>query len=212
MAIIWGSRTSSKEISTGRFYCPGCTAERPYRHNRFSRHFTLYFIPLFKTRNLGEYVECQICHRVYSPEVLRSSALPQTSEPLIHWEPGVETVLATPPERISVRTGAKVTLSRSRTVEHSVRIDTTAKAKANVSIEKLIKAALEGEFARTRGTGYRESETIEQTSELDGKQANEYTLTWFDYWRRGTIEYQDERGITQQVAFRFRESTELQVR
>jgi hypothetical protein len=33
-------------------------------------YFTLFFIPLFKVRDLGEYVECTTCHQRFEPEVL----------------------------------------------------------------------------------------------------------------------------------------------
>ena len=68
--IIWGSRGRKKTVSTGEFYCPSENATRPYAHKRVARYFTLYFIPLFKTKDLGEYVECGSCQGTFKPEVL----------------------------------------------------------------------------------------------------------------------------------------------
>ncbi len=68
--IIWGSRGREIEISSGQFHCPNCDTARPYRHKRVAKYFTLYFIPLFQTENLGEYIECQVCLQTYKPEVL----------------------------------------------------------------------------------------------------------------------------------------------
>ena len=68
--IIWGSRSREKEISSGQFYCPNCDTLRPYKFKRVGKYFTLYFIPLFETQKLGEYVECQYCHQTFEPKVL----------------------------------------------------------------------------------------------------------------------------------------------
>lgn len=68
--IIWGSRGREIELSSGQFHCPKCDTTRQYKHKRVAKYFTLYFIPLFQTENLGEIVECQFCHQTYKPEVL----------------------------------------------------------------------------------------------------------------------------------------------
>jgi predicted RNA-binding Zn-ribbon protein involved in translation (DUF1610 family) len=68
--IIWGSRGREIELSSGQFHCPKCDTIRQYKHKRAAKYFTLYFIPLFQTENLGEFVECQFCHQTYKPEVL----------------------------------------------------------------------------------------------------------------------------------------------
>lgn len=68
--LIWGSKGKEKEISQGQFFCPKCGDLRPYKHKRVSKYFTLYFIPLFETKNLGEVVECQICSSGFDPKIL----------------------------------------------------------------------------------------------------------------------------------------------
>ncbi|HXG11464.1 MAG TPA: zinc-ribbon domain-containing protein [Gemmataceae bacterium] len=68
--IIWGSCGKEVELSHGEFYCPDCDDKRLYVHKRLAKYFTLYFIPLFQTDNLGEYVECKTCHQQFKPEVL----------------------------------------------------------------------------------------------------------------------------------------------
>src|SRR5438045_828816 len=68
--IIWGSTGREKELASGRFYCPQCDSEQPYQHVRYSRYFTLYFIPLFPMENLGECIKCQSCQQTYKMEVL----------------------------------------------------------------------------------------------------------------------------------------------
>ena len=74
MMIVWGSRGREKEVATGTFACPVCRAPRPYRRMRIDRYFTLYFMPLFRTRQLGEYVQCGVCARTFPLEVLADAA------------------------------------------------------------------------------------------------------------------------------------------
>ena len=57
-------------MQSGQFYCPRCATLRPYDLLRVSKYFTLYFIPLFPTSTLGEYVECKVCFTTFKPEVL----------------------------------------------------------------------------------------------------------------------------------------------
>ena len=68
--IIWGTKGRQKQLEQGTFYCPKCNDIRPYIRKRVSRYFTLYFIPLFETKNLGEFVECQGCKTGFDPKVL----------------------------------------------------------------------------------------------------------------------------------------------
>jgi transcription elongation factor Elf1 len=69
--IIWGSKGRQMKLGSGEFNCPRCAAKRNYNHMRSAVYFTLYFIPLFKTRDLGEYIECQTCKQGYQMEVLQ---------------------------------------------------------------------------------------------------------------------------------------------
>lgn len=68
--IIWGSKAKESQIGSGTFFCPNCMADSPYSHMRVSRYFTLYFIPLFPTSKLGEYVRCRSCNSELSDAVL----------------------------------------------------------------------------------------------------------------------------------------------
>lgn len=69
--IIWGSRGKESEVARGQFHCPQCDTPVPYVHKKVARYFTLYFIPLFKTEDLGEYVECGGCRGTFKPAVLQ---------------------------------------------------------------------------------------------------------------------------------------------
>ncbi len=68
--IIWGSQGREVELSSGEFHCPNCGSQQVYKHIRFAQYFTLYFIPIFQTQNLGEYVRCQRCELMFKEGVL----------------------------------------------------------------------------------------------------------------------------------------------
>lgn len=68
--IIWGSKGKTKVKSKGSFLCPVCKSQQRYEHHVVGKYFTLYFIPLFKTKTIGEYIECKNCYMTFKPEVL----------------------------------------------------------------------------------------------------------------------------------------------
>jgi arginine/lysine/ornithine decarboxylase len=43
-----------KEIANGQFICPTGKGTRPYKHKRVGKYFALFFIALFKTKDLDE--------------------------------------------------------------------------------------------------------------------------------------------------------------
>lgn len=69
--IIWGWKGKEHRIGSGRFFCPNCRSEAAYDHMRVSRYFTLYFIPLFPTSALGQYVRCCSCKAQLKEVVLK---------------------------------------------------------------------------------------------------------------------------------------------
>jgi hypothetical protein len=78
--IIYGYKHRENQLGTGHFHCFSCQVQRPYRHKKIVRYFTLFFIPLFPLGTISEYVECQVCGRTYAPEIL--SAATTTSMPI----------------------------------------------------------------------------------------------------------------------------------
>jgi hypothetical protein len=68
--IIFGTRGRIKEVGSGEFICPSCRANRQYKRKQAGRYFTLYFIPIFKVKDLGEFVECQTCGGTFKTAVL----------------------------------------------------------------------------------------------------------------------------------------------
>ncbi len=59
--FIWGSTVRTTEAGTGFFDCPRCQSRQPYRRLRNAMYFTLFFIPLFRTETLAEFVQCETC-------------------------------------------------------------------------------------------------------------------------------------------------------
>ena len=45
-----------------------------YELKEVGKYFTLYFIPIVKTKDLGGYVECQTCLQTFYPEVLQGAS------------------------------------------------------------------------------------------------------------------------------------------
>jgi hypothetical protein len=72
--IIWGSTGRTTVAGQGDFHCPQCQHRAPYTHYLIQRYFTLYFIPLFPTNTVAEYVQCQGCGGNFDPRVLHLSA------------------------------------------------------------------------------------------------------------------------------------------
>jgi hypothetical protein len=70
MFIVWGSTGKEIEIGRGQFHCPACGGRRAYRHVRAARYFTLYFIPLWETENLGQYIKCETCQNAFHEAAL----------------------------------------------------------------------------------------------------------------------------------------------
>jgi hypothetical protein len=50
---------------------------------RVARYFTLFFIPLFRLKTLGEYVECQACRTAFDPKALNYRPPTSTQKALI---------------------------------------------------------------------------------------------------------------------------------
>jgi len=69
--IIWGSKARTITESSGKFYCPECDDYKIYESKKVKRYFTLYFMPLFPTSDLGEYIECGECKSTFKENVLK---------------------------------------------------------------------------------------------------------------------------------------------
>lgn len=72
--IIFGTRPRQQVTDRGKFFCPKCGDIRPYERKHLAHYFTLYFIPVFKTKDVGEVVECQVCKSQFDPRVLEAGS------------------------------------------------------------------------------------------------------------------------------------------
>lgn len=68
--IVFGTRGVKSTIKSGDFGCPQCQTNKPFRHRKVTKFFTLYFIPLIPLGSAGEYVECGGCKGTFIPRVL----------------------------------------------------------------------------------------------------------------------------------------------
>jgi len=68
--IIFGTRGIKSTIKEGQFLCPQCATQKPYKHKKVTKFFTLYFIPLIPLGQAGEFVECLTCKGTFVPRVL----------------------------------------------------------------------------------------------------------------------------------------------
>ena len=60
--IVWGRKVRDVKRSVGRFFCPGCRSEQACTVRSIGVYFTLYWIPLFETKRLENYSQCDACH------------------------------------------------------------------------------------------------------------------------------------------------------
>jgi zinc-ribbon family len=68
--MLWGSTERHKQISEGQFFCKKCKSIRRYSQKRVAKYFTLFSIPLIKTKDLGEFVECEYCKNGDGADIL----------------------------------------------------------------------------------------------------------------------------------------------
>jgi hypothetical protein len=72
--ILFGTKGKTTDVARGQFFCPHCRGVRPYLRKKVTNYFTLYFIPLFPTHELSEFVTCQVCQASFPTDVLKPSA------------------------------------------------------------------------------------------------------------------------------------------
>jgi hypothetical protein len=115
-------------------------------------------------------------------------------------------------ETVIVPPGVRITVKRSRTIEHTVDVSwrDLKSGDLNLGIKDVVGVSVLTEVERQRGRSYRKSETIEYEVELSGENVCKYHLVWSDIWCKGIIEIAIDE-TTQIIPFRFRERSELEV-
>jgi hypothetical protein len=129
----------------------------------------------------------------------------------IHLEKESERI-RTSSETVLVPAGVKITVKRSRTIEHTVDVSWSdlKGGSLNLGLMDAFGISIKNEIERKRGRSYKESETIEYEVELNGDKVSQYNLVWADIWCKGFIELAIN-NTTQMLPFRFRDSSELEV-
>lgn len=115
-------------------------------------------------------------------------------------------------ETVIVPSGVKITVKRSRTIEHTVDVSwrDLKSGDLNLGIKDIVGVSVLNEVERQKGCSYTKSETIEYEVELSGENVCHYHLVWTDVWCKGVIELAIDE-TTQIIPFRFRERSELEV-
>lgn len=78
--IIFGTKVRKKTMRTGQFFCPRCRTTRPFNHQKGTRYFTLYFVPLIPMGDVGEFIECDVCHGTFQLDVLKMKPAPARAD------------------------------------------------------------------------------------------------------------------------------------
>lgn len=119
----------------------------------------------------------------------------------------VEVVVAS--EVVKTPPGIKRTVKRTRTVEHAVALTDATTLSANGGIDlNVVSIGIKGEIEKTLSQSFRQSETIEQSIEIDGAVLPAVRLDWVERRRTGTATV-TLNGAPVQVPFQFTLDLEL---
>lgn len=101
--------------------------------------------------------------------------------------------------------GAKLTIERSRTIEHCVTLssDYSLEGFAKINVLKFIEASIRNKLEKRLSQTFKESETYRVSVELDGSKAQKWKLVWFDKVKKGVAKYTDKEGKAHPLHFRF---------
>ena len=84
MRIILGFKGKAEAVAAGQFFCPRCKNQTHFTRIRVARYFTFFFIPLFRVRTYGEYIQCRTCHAELRAEVAQLTR-EQIEETIAPW-------------------------------------------------------------------------------------------------------------------------------
>lgn len=178
-------------------------------HNAFA-----VYKPVLGIELSAEFAECPECSYRWSIYDITRSNTPTKSvqqDIRVHLETEIERVRMSS-ETVLVPSRVKITVKRSRTVEHTVDISwrDLKGGDFNLGSKDIVGLSIKGEIEKKKGRSYKESETIEYEVELNGEKVSQYNLVWTDILCKGFIEFTANNTI-QLLSFRFRESSELEV-
>jgi hypothetical protein len=107
--------------------------------------------------------------------------------------------------------GAKVTVTRSRTIQHSVSLDTTKSVESELSIPILdiIKADIRGKIEQEEGETFSDTSTYTASVELDGNVGTRWRLVWYDHLTVGTAKLSGVGDKVYDLPYKFPIGTDL---
>ena len=82
MIIMWGFKVLYSKVKAVTFVCSHCGADREGTLRRARRWFTLFFIPIVPTKDLGQVVQCGTCNNRFAPRILDVPTTAQSTEHL----------------------------------------------------------------------------------------------------------------------------------
>lgn len=115
-------------------------------------------------------------------------------------------------ELVETLPGIKRIIKRSRTIEHGVFVTETNGLEGSLKAEMpLVSAEIKGKVEKALGETSKQSETVEQTIEVDGNALPKVKLTWVEKYRVGTATTM-VNGVEKKLPFEFRENIELRMK
>lgn len=82
MIIMWGFKVLFSKVKAVTFVCSHCGGDREGSLRRARRWFTLFFIPIVPTKELGHVVQCGTCNNRFAPRILEVPTTEQSTEQL----------------------------------------------------------------------------------------------------------------------------------
>ena len=82
MIIVWGFKVRFSKVKAVTFVCSHCGADREGTLRRARRWFTIFFIPIMPTKELGQDVQCGTCKNRFAPRILDVATTAQSTEHL----------------------------------------------------------------------------------------------------------------------------------
>ena len=129
----------------------------------------------------------------------------------VELRPGITRLEATS-EIVQIPAGSVLTITRTRTIEHSVNLDATGSLSSglNVAILDWLRGAIHVELEGRLGKSIKQSETLQHEIVLDGNKASTYRLVWYDRIRTGTARF-NHQNTMREIGFKFKEWEDLEV-
>lgn len=119
-------------------------------------------------------------------------------------------------EEVEIDRGVQVKIKKSRTIQHDVGFETTARLEIEIEAKgglwlAEVRGQVKGEIGAKSGRKYTDSETVEQEVSLDGNINTKYKLVWIEKYRTGkSVIIQDGKQID--LPFKFREGADLLIK